>query len=192
MEESRERKIKLGISIGDPNGVGIELILKVFQDKRMFDFFTPIVFANTKLLSAQRKHFDLQTSFSPYELGKKLSKNQLNIVEVFKAAFETTFGEATDEAGKIALASLKAATKALKEGQIDVLVTAPINKKNIQSEEFNFPGHTDYLAKTLEGESLMFMVSEKLRVGLLTDHIPVSEVAAAITPELIKQKVAKI
>ncbi|MGB1444985.1 MAG: 4-hydroxythreonine-4-phosphate dehydrogenase PdxA [Flavobacteriaceae bacterium] len=192
MEESRERKIKLGISIGDPNGVGIELILKVFQDKRMFDFFTPIVFANTKLLSAQRKHFDLQTSFSPHELGKKLSKNQLNIVEVFKAAFETTFGEATDEAGKIAFASLKAATKALKDGQIDVLVTAPINKKNIQSEEFNFPGHTDYLAKILEGESLMFMVSEKLRVGLLTDHIPVSEVAAAITPALIKQKVAKM
>ena len=192
MEERQERKIKLGISIGDPNGVGIELILKVFQDKRMFDFFTPVVFANTKLMSAQRKHFDLQTPFSPYVFGKKLSKNQLNIVEVFKQPFDTAFGEATEEAGKIAFASLKAATKALKEDQIDVLVTAPINKKNIQSEDFNFPGHTDYLAKALEGESLMFMVSDSLRVGLLTDHIPVSEVASAITPDLIKQKVAKM
>ena len=192
MEEGRERKIKLGISIGDPNGVGIELILKVFQDKRMFDFFTPIVFANTKLMRTQRKHFDLQTPFSPFDFGKKLNKNQLNIVEVFKQPFETAFGEATEEAGKIALTSLKAATKALKEDQIDVLVTAPINKKNIQSEDFNFPGHTDYLAKALEGESLMFMVSDSLRVGLLTDHIPVSEVATAITPSLIKQKVAKM
>ena len=83
MEETAKRKIKLGISIGDPNGVGIELVLKVFQDKRMFDFFTPIVFANTKLMSAQRKHFNLQTPFVPYVLGKKLSKNQLNVVEVF-------------------------------------------------------------------------------------------------------------
>ena len=96
-------------------------------------------------------------------LGKKLSKNQLNIVEVFKQSFDTAFGEATEEAGKIAFASLKAATKALKEDQIDVLVTAPINKKNIQSEDFNFPGHTDYLAKALEGESLMFMVSDSLK-----------------------------
>ena len=192
MEETAKRKIKLGISIGDPNGVGIELVLKVFQDKRMFDFFTPIVFANTKLMSAQRKHFNLQTPFVPYVLGKKLSKNQLNVVEVFDASFEIKFGEASSESGSIAFESLKATTKALREHEIDVMVTAPINKKNIQNEEFNFPGHTDYLANELEGESLMFMISDNLRVGLLTDHIPVSEVARAITPELIKQKVDKM
>ncbi len=190
--EARDRKIKVGISIGDPNGVGIEIILKIFQDKRMFDFFTPIVFASTKLISAQRKHFNLQSALSPYVLGKKPSNNQVNVVEVFKQNFDTRFGEATKEGGAIALASLKAATKALKEGAVDVLVTAPINKHNIQSDDFAFPGHTDFLAKALSGESLMFMVSDSLRVGLLTDHIPVSEVASAIQPELIKAKVAKM
>ena len=190
--EERGRKIKVGISIGDPNGVGIEIILKIFQDKRMFDFFTPIVFASTKLISFQRKHFNLQTALSPYVLSKKPSNNQINVVEVFKQPFQTAFGEATKEGGAVAIASLKAATKALKEGAVDVLVTAPINKHNIQSEDFSFPGHTDYLAKALDGESLMFMVSDTLRVGLLTDHIPVSEVAAAIQPALIKTKVAKM
>ncbi len=82
--DARDRKIKVGISIGDPNGVGIEIILKIFQDKRMFDFFTPIVFASTKLLSAQRKHFNLQTALTPYDLNKKPSNNQINVVEVLK------------------------------------------------------------------------------------------------------------
>ena len=190
--EARDRKIKVGISIGDPNGVGIEIILKIFQDKRMFDFFTPIVFASTKLFSGQRKYFNLQSALSPYDLNKKPSNNQINVVEVLKQPCQTTFGEATKEGGAVAIASLKAATKALKEGTIDVLVTAPINKHNIQSETFDFPGHTDFLAKELGGDSLMFMVSDTLKVGLLTDHIPVSKVAAAIQPELIKTKVAKM
>ena len=191
MEES-SRKIKVGISIGDPNGVGIEIILKIFQDKRMFDFFTPIVFASTKLISFQRKHFNLQTYLSPHVLGKKPSNTQINVVEVLNQPFETTFGAATKAGGAVAITSLRAATKALKNGEVDVLGTAPINKHNIQSEEFDFPGHTDFLAKELKGDSLMFMVSDTLRVGLLTDHIPVSEVAAAIQPELIKIKVAKM
>ena len=125
-------------------------------------------------------------------LKKKPSNNQINVVEVLKQAFETNFGQATKEAGAVAIASLKAATKALKAGAIDVLVTAPINKHNIQSDAFDFPGHTDFLAKELGGDSLMFMVSDTLRVGLLTDHIPVSEVASAIQPDLIKSKVAKM
>lgn len=190
--EGRERKIKVGISIGDPNGVGIEIILKMFEDKRMFDFFTPVVFASTKLLSFQRKHFNLQTSFSPFVLGKKASINQLNIVEVLKKPFTTTFGEETAEGGGVALASFKAATQALKQGEVDVLVTAPLNKHNIQGDTFSFPGHTDFLAKELKGESLMFMVTDELKVGLLTDHIPVSEVAQSITPERIKKKVANM
>lgn len=187
--EEKGRKIKLGISIGDPNGIGIEIILKIFNDKRMFNFFTPIVFAHTKLLSEQRKHFNLETSFAPYIFGKRCSNNQLNIVETVKPPFETAFGKTTPRGGAIALASLTAATKALKENKIDALITAPINKKNIQTEEFSFPGHTDYLAKELGGESLMFMVSENLKVGLLTDHIPVREVAEKVTPELIRKKV---
>jgi len=188
--EEKAQKIKLGISMGDPNGIGIEILLKAFEDKRMFDFFTPIVFANTKLLSHQRKHFESKTPLSPYTLGKKPSAHQLNVVEVFSSDFTTTFGQATEAGGQLAFASLAAATKALKEGAIDALVTAPINKKNIQSADFSFPGHTDYLAHQLDGEALMFMISEQLRVGLLTDHIPVSEVATTITPTLVEKKVA--
>jgi 4-hydroxythreonine-4-phosphate dehydrogenase len=190
--EGRNRKINVGISIGDPNGIGIEIILKLFEDKRMFDFFTPIVFGSTKILSYQRKHFNLNGSFAPFTLGNKPSNSQLNVVNIIKEPFETTFGQETKAAGKVALKSLTEATNALKKGEIDALVTAPINKHNIQSEDFHFPGHTDYLAKALQGESLMFMLSDSLRVGLLTDHIPLSEIAQAIQPELIEKKVVKM
>jgi 4-hydroxythreonine-4-phosphate dehydrogenase len=187
MEEAR--KIKVGISIGDPNGIGIEVILKIFEQKELFDFFTPVLYGNTKLISFQKRHLNLQTSLSPYKKGGSLSASQINVVDVWTTAFETTFGKSTPEGGAHALKSLEAATKALKNGDVDVLVTAPIDKHNIQSDTFNFPGHTDYLANELGGKSLMFMITEGLKVGLLTDHVPVSEVASLITPERIEEKV---
>lgn len=188
MEQAR--KIKIGISIGDPNGIGIEVILKIFQEKELFDFFTPIVYGNMKLISFQKRHLDLKTSLSPYKEGNKLSPNQVNVVNVWNNSFTTEFGKSTEEGGIHALKSLKAATKALKENKVDVLVTAPIDKHNIQSESFKFPGHTDYLSKELGGKSLMFMIAEELKVGLLTDHVPVSEVAQLITSERIEEKVS--
>jgi 4-hydroxythreonine-4-phosphate dehydrogenase len=187
MEEAR--KIKAGISIGDPNGIGIEVILKIFEQKELFDFFTPVLYGNMKLISFQKRHLNLKTSLSPYKKGGSLSASQINVVDVWTTAFETTFGKSTPEGGAQALKSLEAATKALKNGDVDVLVTAPIDKHNIQSDTFNFPGHTDYLANELGGKSLMFMITEGLKVGLLTDHVPVSEVASLITPERIEEKV---
>tara|TARA_B110000093_G_scaffold182526_1_gene229380 strand:- start:65 stop:1081 length:1017 start_codon:yes stop_codon:yes gene_type:complete len=187
MEEAR--KIKAGISIGDPNGIGIEVILKIFEQKELFDFFTPVLYGNMKLISFQKRHLNLKTSLSPYKKGGPLSASQINVVDVWTTAFETTFGKSTPEGGAHALKSLEAATKALKNGDVDVLVTAPIDKHNIQSDTFNFPGHTDYLANELGGKSLMFMITEGLKVGLLTDHVPVSEVASLITPERIEEKV---
>ena len=187
MEEAR--KIKVGISIGDPNGIGIELILKIFEQKELFDFFTPVLYGNMKLISFQKRHLNLKTSLSPHKKGSSLSASQINVVDVWTTAFETTFGKSTPEGGAHALKSLEAATKALKNGDVDVLVTAPIDKHNIQSDTFNFPGHTDYLANELGGKSLMFMIAEGLKVGLLTDHVPVSEVASLITPERIEEKV---
>ena len=186
MEQAR--KIKVGISIGDPNGIGIEVILKIFQEKELFDFFTPIVYGNMKLISFQKRHLDLKTSLSPYKERNKLSPNQVNVVDVWNNSFTTEFGKSTQEGGIHALKSLKAATKALKENTVDVLVTAPIDKHNIQSESFKFPGHTDYLSSELGGKSLMFMIAEELKVGLLTDHVPVSEVAQLITPDRIEEK----
>ena len=187
MEEAR--KIKVGISIGDPNGIGIEVILKIFEQKELFDFFTPVLYGNMKLISFQKRHLNLKTSLSPHKKGSSLSASQINVVDVWTTAFETTFGKSTPEGGAHALKSLEAATKALKNGDVDVLVTAPIDKHNIQSDTFNFPGHTDYLANELGGKSLMFMIAEGLKVGLLTDHVPVSEVASLITPERIEEKV---
>ena len=187
MEEAR--KIKVGISIGDPNGIGIEVILKIFEQKELFDFFTPVLYGNMKLISFQKRHLNLKTSLSPYKKGGSLSASQINVVDVWTTAFETTFGKSTPEGGAHALKSLEAATKALKNGDVDVLVTAPIDKHNIPSDTFNFPGHTDYLANELGGKSLMFMITEGLKVGLLTDHVPVSEVASLITPERIEEKV---
>ena len=186
----QDRKIKVGISIGDPNGIGIEVILKIFEGKEIFDFFTPVLYGNMKLISFQKRHLNLKTSLNPYREGGKLSPNQVNVVDVWNTPFNSSFGESTKEGGEYALKSLVAATKALKVGKVDVLVTAPIDKHNIQSDSFKFPGHTDYLAKELGGKSLMFMITDELKVGLLTDHVPVSEVAQLITPERIEEKVA--
>ena len=186
----QDRKIKVGISIGDPNGIGIEVILKIFERREIFDFFTPVLYGNMKLISFQKRHLNLKTSLNPYREGGKLSPNQVNVVDVWNTPFNSSFGESTKEGGEHALKSLVAATKALKVGKVDVLVTAPIDKHNIQSDSFKFPGHTDYLAKELGGKSLMFMITDALKVGLLTDHVPVSEVAQLITPERIEEKVA--
>jgi len=186
------KKIKVGISIGDLNGIGCEVVLKTFEDSRMLDFCTPIIFASNKTISYQKNALNLDINYNGVYDAEKALENKINVVNIWKEAPKTNFGEATKESGSYALKSLQAATKALKENKIDVLVTAPINKNNIQSEEFNFPGHTDYLAKELDGKSLMFMVTSTLKVGLLTDHIAVKDVAAAITPELIKEKVATI
>lgn len=188
MEENQ--KIKLGISIGDINGIGCEVALKTFEDERMLEFCTPIIFASNKTISQQKGDLNIDITFNGVRDASQAIDGKINIVNVWKEVPTIEYGQATKAGGEYAIKSLKAAVKALKEGAIDVLVTAPINKNNIQSEEFKFPGHTDYLAQELKGESLMFMVADALRVGLLTDHIPVKDVANAITSKLIKSKVA--
>lgn len=184
--------IKLGISIGDLNGIGTEIILKTFEDPRMMEFCTPMVFASAKTISFQRKHFELTVNYHGIDTLSQAVEGKFNVVNVWKESPSVAFGKETEEGGKYAFLSLKAAVKALKNGDIDVLVTAPINKHNIQSDEFNFPGHTGYLAKELNGEALMFMVSEHLKVALLTEHVPVKEVSAHITPKLIESKICKM
>ncbi|KAA2220029.1 MULTISPECIES: 4-hydroxythreonine-4-phosphate dehydrogenase PdxA [Maribacter] len=190
MEENGN--IKLGISIGDLNGIGCEVVLKTFEDSRMLDFCTPIIFASNKTISGQQKALNISIPFNGVHEASKAVDGKLNIVNVWKQVPEIQFGQATKEGGDFALQSLKAAVAALKNGDIDVLVTAPINKNNIQAEDFKFPGHTDYLAQELEGESLMFMVTDDLKIGLLTDHVAVKDVASAIIPRLIRDKVNTI
>jgi 4-hydroxythreonine-4-phosphate dehydrogenase len=189
---NKEENIKVGITIGDPNGVGGEIILKAFEDPRMLELYTPVVFASTKLLSFYAKTFDLKTKIHGITSLDEVVPGKFNVLRLIREPFEVQWGEVSTEAGKLAIRSLEAATAALKENKIDVLVTAPINKESIHSEDFTFPGHTDYLNQELEGESLMFMVSDELRVGLLTDHVAVKDVSSAIIPRLIRDKVNTI
>ncbi len=187
-----DKKIVIGISVGDLNGIGAEIILKTFVDPRMFEFCTPVLFASNKAIQYLKKHFNLTTQTQKVESLDKLIQSKLNIFNVWDAPFNFSFGKEDKKAGELSVLSLESATKALKEKKIDALLTAPINKANIQSETFTFPGHTDYLAKELGGESLMFMISDELKVGLLTDHIAVKNIASHITPELIKEKVLTV
>jgi len=188
----KEEKIKIGISIGDLNGIGGELVIKTFEDNRMLDFCTPIIYASVKTMAFFKRHFQSPLDFNKIQKASQAVDSKVNVVSVWHEDVKINFGEEDPKIGEYAIKSLQAAVEDLKNDQIDVLVTAPINKHNIQSDAFKFPGHTDYLAQELEGDSLMFMVSDDLKVGLLTDHVPVSEVSNQITAELIEKKISII
>jgi len=188
----KEEKIRLGISIGDLNGIGSEVVLKTFEDPRMLDFCTPVIFASVKILSFLKKQYNIQANLHGIDKTSQIIDGKINVLNVWKEAIDINFGQEDEKVGAYAIKSLKAATTALKNDEIDALVTAPINKHSIQSEDFNFPGHTDYLDQELDGNSLMFMITDTLKVGLLTDHVAVKDIADTITPELIQQKVDTI
>jgi 4-hydroxythreonine-4-phosphate dehydrogenase len=188
----KAENIIVGISIGDLNGIGSEVILKTFEDARMLELCTPVIFANVKILSFIKKTLELTAPLHGIDKMDQLVVGKINVLNVWREGVDLNFGKNDDNVGKYAIKSFTAATKALKDNQIDVLVTAPINKYNIQSEDFKFPGHTDYLNQELEGNALMLMVQDNLRVGLLTDHVPVNEVAKHLTEKLIVQKIETI
>ncbi|MEL1247129.1 4-hydroxythreonine-4-phosphate dehydrogenase PdxA [Flavobacterium helocola] len=188
----KAENIIVGISIGDLNGIGSEVILKTFEDTRMLELCTPVIFANVKIVSFLKKELKLDVAIHGIDKLEQLVVGKINVLNVWREGVNLEFGKNDDVVGSYAIKSFVAATKALKEGWVDVLVTAPINKYNIQSEEFKFPGHTDYLDKELEGDALMLMVHDDLRVGLLTDHVPVNEVAKHLNEKLISSKIKTI
>ena len=181
--------IIVGISIGDLNGIGGEIVLKTFEDNRILDFCTPVIFASAKTMGFLKTHFKSAIHFNNINNIEQVAIGKVNVFNCWNEPVKIEFGKEDPKIGEFAIKSLQKATQALKNNTIDVLVTAPINKHNIQSETFNFPGHTDYLAKELEGESLMFMVNDTLRVGLLTDHVPVKDIVNHISEELIIKKI---
>lgn len=188
----KAENIIVGISIGDLNGIGSEVILKTFEDTRMLELCTPVIFANAKIVSFLRKELNIDIAIHGIDKIEQLVVGKLNVLNVWREGVNLELGKNDDVVGSYAIKSFVAATKALKEGFVDVLVTAPINKYNVQSEEFKFPGHTDYLDKELEGDALMLMVHNDLRVGLLTDHVPVNEVAKHLNEKLISSKIKTI
>ncbi len=188
----KAENIIVGISIGDLNGIGSEVILKSFEDPRMLELCTPVIFANVKILSFLKKNLNLQAPLHGIDKLDQMVIGKINVLNVWRENVNIEYGKIDNEIGKYAIQSFVAATKALKENIIDVLVTAPISKSNIQAEDFKFPGHTDYLDQELEGNALMFMIQDNLRVGLLTDHIPLNNVAKHLTEELIRKKIKTI
>ncbi len=188
----KEENIIVGISVGDLNGIGPEIIIKTYEDSRSLELNTPVIFASVKTMQFFKNHFNSKINFFNIDSPQKVVHGKVNVVNIWREPVKIEFGKTDKKIGEYAIKSLEAATKALKDGFIDVLVTAPINKHNIQSDKFNFPGHTDYLAKSLNGKSLMFMVSNNLRVGLLTDHVPLKDASQTITEDLIKEKIATV
>lgn len=185
------RKIKVGITQGDINGIGYEVILKTFQNELMFDFCTPVIYGSPKVATYHSKAMDIQTNFVVKESGADAEDNVLNIVNCFgEADLKVDLGKPTTDAGNAAFVSLEKSLEELSNGHIDVLVTAPINKNSIQCEGFAFPGHTEYIEQRLgDGDkSLMILANETLRVALVTTHLPVSKISESITKELINEK----
>ena len=186
----QETKPKVAISVGDINGIGYEIIVKALADKNILDFFTPVIFGSTKHLNFFRNQMkDESIQFFGINSADKAVERKINVVNLWKEPAQMEIGNATETSGRMAFESLKAAAESVKNGECDVLVTAPINKKNIQSEEFNFPGHTEYLGEVWGGKPLMFLVTDSLKVSLVTQHIPLKDVASKINKEAIIEKV---
>lgn len=183
-------KIKVGISVGDLNGIGMEVIIKSLLDNRVLEYFTPIVYGNTKNASFHRKANNINDfSFNVISEVSQANPKRPNMINVWQEDVKITLGEENEIGGKYAFLSLEKALEDLTEGKIDALVTAPINKHNIQQEGFEFPGHTEYLQSKVNADDvLMFMISDELRIGVVTGHVPLNEVSEQITEEAILKK----
>lgn len=191
INKDKEKKIRLGITHGDFNGISYEIIIKSLADNRILDFFTPIVYGLSRVMSYNRKNLNLN-SFNYNTIGNSVSarNNKINLVNINEEEIKIEYGKSDPIAGKYAHIALDRAVKDLKDNKIDVIVTAPINKENIQSERFTFPGHTEYFAKEFEtNDYLMLMVSDTLRIGTVTGHVPLKEVPSLLTEELLINKI---
>jgi 4-hydroxythreonine-4-phosphate dehydrogenase len=183
-------KIKIGISIGDVNGIGLEVIIKALSENQILDYCTPIVYGHSKVISYHRKALGMtDLIFNVIASPDAANPKKANLINCWEEDVKIDLGASNETGGKYALLSLEKATDDLINGRIDALVTAPINKHNIQSDAFKFPGHTEYLQeRSGGGDVLMFMISEDLRVGVVTGHIPVGQIAPSISKEKILKK----
>ena len=189
-EPGNTQTIKIGISHGDVNGISYEVIIKTLAELRILEFFTPIVYGSSKVASYYKKILGIHDfNFHVIRSADQALPGKANLVNIFQDEIKIALGQNTGMAGRAALQSLEAATDDLSKGNIDALVTAPINKHNIQSKDFDFPGHTEYLTRKFGAdESLMLMVSNNIRIGVVTGHIPLREVPVRITKEAILKK----
>jgi len=185
-----DRKINVGISQGDINGISYEVIIKALSDPRMIEMFTPVVYGLSKAASYHKKTLDLdEFNFNILKSAEKPASNAPNLVNIHNQEVKIDLGQPSRQSGEMAFLALEAAVQDLKKGYIDVLVTAPINKKSIQSSDFEFPGHTEYLAQRFNSKDyLMLMIGDTLKIGAITGHIPLRDVSQALSIELIVNK----
>lgn len=191
---SASRPLRVGVTHGDINGVGYELILKTFADQAMLELCTPVVFGSVKVAAYHRKALAMEGNFHVVDTAAEAEEGRLNLVNCFDEDVTVEFGKVNPEAGHAAYVALEAATEALKSGEIDVLVTAPICKSAIQSADFRFVGHTEYLCDRIGGgaEPLMILANRLMRVALVTTHLPIQDVAKAITQEGVEKKIRQL
>jgi len=186
----QERKIRVAITQGDTNGVGYEVILKAFEASEMLELCTPIIYGSPKIAAYHRKALNLETSFSIINSAEEAHDGRVNLLNCFDEEVKVELGQPSTEAGQAAFMALDKAMTDYRAGLYDVLVTAPINKATIQSPGFHFPGHTEYIETSVgDGQkALMILMNESLRVALVTTHLPVKDIAQAITRETIIEK----
>ena len=185
----KQHKVRVGISIGDFNGIGPEIIMKALKDKTITDFFTPIIFGSGKLFTYQKNIFKLNHNFNHITETSQAQSDKTNMVNLWKDNVNVDLGKPTEESTKMAIDSLEAATMALMNGEIDVLVTAPINKEEMMKNGFVHAGHTGYLEEKFGKKGLMFLVTDDLKVAVSTHHIPIVQVAENISKEKIKKQI---
>lgn len=185
---------KIGITQGDINGIGYEVILKVLSDSRILESFIPIIYGQSKVFSYYKKNFGMEEmSYSVIRDASQAQPKRINIINHTDEELKVEPGFFTPIAGKASFAALKLATNDLRNGLIDAMVTAPINKSNIQSEQYKFNGQTDYIKSFFpENEYITLLVWENLRVGFVTNHLPLKDVPHAINKELIIKKLKLI
>ncbi|MDP1621055.1 MAG: 4-hydroxythreonine-4-phosphate dehydrogenase PdxA [Bacteroidales bacterium] len=187
----KEKRVRIGITHGDMNGVSYEIIIKTLLDQRLMEMFSIVVYGSSKVASYHRKVLNInEFNFNLIKKADQAHPRRPNIVNIHDEDVKIDLGQSTTIAGELALLSLEAASEDLQKNHIDVVVTAPINKKNIQSPGFIFPGHTEYFARKFETEDyLMLMINNVLRIGVVTGHIPLSNVKEALTIDLILSKI---
>ena len=191
MSDSRQKKKNvIGITLGDINGIGPEVIIKSLEDPRIIKQFTPVVYGSSKVISFYRRALNKEDfNYNQIPSLDKIQHKKVNILNVWNDEVEIKPGQANEKGGKYARLALQKATEDLKEGRIQAIATAPLSKELVQDENFKFPGHTEYLTQQAEAkDSLMFLVHEGLRVGVVTGHVPLKEVSGKISQEKITSK----
>ena len=185
-----DNKPVIGITIGDINGIGPEVTIKALRDNRLLNYLTPVIYGSAKTLSYYRKALKIDDfNYSHVKEAGKFHHRKVNVVNCWEEIVDIKAGEVTPEAGKASFKALQKATEDLKTGLIDAIVTAPINKNNIQSDDFKFAGHTEYFTENFEAEdSLMFMTTQDIKIGVVTGHIPLKDVSKALTKNLLARK----